>query len=84
LAGGNNLHGGGLFLLEHQRNIKRETNCYTYVVPAQRHPGVPIIRTSVDHGTAYDLAGTGRATPDSLKAAIKMAAAMARRRSSAG
>ena len=42
--------------------------------------GLPIIRTSVDHGTAYDLAGTGRATPDSLKAAIKMAAAMAKRR----
>ena len=35
-------------------------------------------------GTAYDLAGTGRATPDSLKAAIKMAAAMAKRRFSAG
>lgn len=42
--------------------------------------GLPIIRTSVDHGTAYDLAGTGRATPDSLKAAIKMAAEMALRR----
>ena len=42
--------------------------------------GLPIIRTSVDHGTAYDLAGTGRATPDSLKAAIKMAAAMAKKR----
>jgi len=42
--------------------------------------GLPIIRTSVDHGTAYDLAGTGRATADSLKAAIRMAAEMARRR----
>ena len=42
--------------------------------------GLPIIRTSVDHGTAYDLAGTGRAVPDSLKAAIKMAAEMAKRR----
>jgi 4-hydroxythreonine-4-phosphate dehydrogenase len=42
--------------------------------------GLPIIRTSVDHGTAYHLAGTGRAAPDSLKAAIKMAAAMAQRR----
>lgn len=42
--------------------------------------GLPIIRTSVDHGTAYHLAGTGRAAPDSLKAAIKMAAAMAKRR----
>lgn len=35
--------------------------------------GLPIIRTSVDHGTAYDIAGTGRADADSLKAAIQMA-----------
>jgi 4-hydroxythreonine-4-phosphate dehydrogenase len=42
--------------------------------------GLPIIRTSVDHGTAYNLAGTGTAAPDSIKAAITMAAAMARRR----
>lgn len=40
--------------------------------------GLPIIRTSVDHGTAYDIAGTGRANPASLKAAILMAALMAR------
>ena len=39
--------------------------------------GLPIIRTSVDHGTAYNLAGKGSASPDSLKAAIKMAAEMA-------
>jgi 4-phospho-D-threonate 3-dehydrogenase / 4-phospho-D-erythronate 3-dehydrogenase len=42
--------------------------------------GLPIIRTSVDHGTAYDLAGTGQAHPGSLKAAIRMAAGMAGRR----
>jgi 4-hydroxythreonine-4-phosphate dehydrogenase len=42
--------------------------------------GLPIIRTSVDHGTAYDLAGTGKAASLSLKAAIKMAAEMAQRR----
>ncbi len=35
--------------------------------------GLPIIRTSVDHGTAYDIAGTGRAGCASLKAAIRMA-----------
>lgn len=35
--------------------------------------GLPIIRTSVDHGTAYDLAGTGTADPGSLTAAIEMA-----------
>jgi 4-hydroxythreonine-4-phosphate dehydrogenase len=35
--------------------------------------GMPIIRTSVDHGTALELAGTGKANPDSLLAAIKLA-----------
>ncbi|HKL27368.1 MAG TPA: 4-hydroxythreonine-4-phosphate dehydrogenase PdxA [Desulfuromonadales bacterium] len=40
--------------------------------------GLPIIRTSVDHGTAYDLAGTGRANPASLVAAVRTAAIMAR------
>ena len=39
--------------------------------------GLPIIRTSVDHGTALDLAGTGRADPQSLYAAIDAAIAMA-------
>jgi 4-hydroxythreonine-4-phosphate dehydrogenase len=42
--------------------------------------GLPIIRTSVDHGTAYDLAGTGMAHPGSLKAAVRMAAQMAHHR----
>lgn len=35
--------------------------------------GLPIVRSSVDHGTALDLAGTGTASPDSLKVAIKYA-----------
>jgi 4-hydroxythreonine-4-phosphate dehydrogenase len=35
--------------------------------------GIPILRTSVDHGTALDLAGTGRADPRSLMAAIELA-----------
>jgi 4-hydroxythreonine-4-phosphate dehydrogenase len=35
--------------------------------------GLPFVRTSVDHGTALDLAGTGRADPSSLRAAIEMA-----------
>ncbi|MBW2186609.1 MAG: 4-hydroxythreonine-4-phosphate dehydrogenase PdxA [Deltaproteobacteria bacterium] len=38
--------------------------------------GLPIIRTSVDHGTAYDLAGTGRASSESLVAAVQMAIEM--------
>jgi 4-hydroxythreonine-4-phosphate dehydrogenase len=39
--------------------------------------GLPVIRTSVDHGTAYDIAGKGTASPKSLLAAIRMAAGMA-------
>lgn len=39
--------------------------------------GLPIIRTSVDHGTAYDIAGKGIADPGSLIAAIKLAALQA-------
>ena len=40
--------------------------------------GLPIIRTSVDHGTAFDLAGTGRASTGSLETAIQYAIAMSR------
>jgi 4-hydroxythreonine-4-phosphate dehydrogenase len=39
--------------------------------------GLPVIRTSVDHGTAYDIAGKGVASPSSLFAAVRMAAEMA-------
>lgn len=39
--------------------------------------GLPFIRTSPDHGTAYDLAGTGRANESSLMAALRLAAEMA-------
>jgi len=39
--------------------------------------GLPVIRTSVDHGTAYDIAGTGSADPGSMIAAIRMAASQA-------
>ena len=41
--------------------------------------GLPIIRTSVDHGTALDLAGSGRASPTSLFAAVEAAIDMVRR-----
>ncbi len=42
--------------------------------------GLPIVRTSPDHGTAYDIAGTGTARPDSLIAALRLAARMAETR----
>ena len=42
--------------------------------------GLPFIRTSPDHGTAFDIAGKGVARADSLLAALRLAAAMATRR----
>ena len=39
--------------------------------------GLPFIRTSPDHGTAFDIAGTGRADPSSLIAALRLAARLA-------
>lgn len=42
--------------------------------------GLPIIRTSVDHGTAYDIAGTGKADEMSLVEAIRLAVTMASNR----
>ena len=41
--------------------------------------GLPFIRTSPDHGTAFDIAGQGIARPDSLIAALRLAAEMAAR-----
>ncbi|GAB4357715.1 MAG: 4-hydroxythreonine-4-phosphate dehydrogenase PdxA [Immundisolibacter sp.] len=38
--------------------------------------GLPIVRTSVDHGTAYDLAGSGHADAGSLRAALQLAATL--------
>ena len=42
--------------------------------------GLPFVRTSPDHGTAFDIAGTGRADPTSLIAALRLASEMAQRR----
>jgi 4-hydroxythreonine-4-phosphate dehydrogenase len=46
--------------------------------------GLPVIRTSVDHGTALELAGTGRGDPGSLQAALQAAIEIARRHAGAG
>jgi 4-hydroxythreonine-4-phosphate dehydrogenase len=43
--------------------------------------GLPFIRTSPDHGTAYDIAGTGKANPSSMVAAIRLAKQLASNRS---
>ncbi len=42
--------------------------------------GLPIVRTSPDHGTAYDIAGQGKASPGSMRSAIYLAVDVARRR----
>ncbi len=46
--------------------------------------GLPFVRTSPDHGTAFAIAGTGRAKAGSLIEALKLADRMARRRAAAG
>lgn len=45
--------------------------------------GLPIVRTSPDHGTAFDIAGTGKADPGAMIAAIRMAGEIAARRAHA-
>jgi 4-hydroxythreonine-4-phosphate dehydrogenase len=42
--------------------------------------GLDFVRTSPDHGTAYDIAGTGRANPSSLIAALRLARDLSARR----
>jgi 4-hydroxythreonine-4-phosphate dehydrogenase len=42
--------------------------------------GLPIVRTSPDHGVAYDIAGKGAASPDSMIAALRLAARIVRTR----
>src|SRR4051794_14830357 len=45
--------------------------------------GLPFVRTSPDHGTAFDIAGSGRADPSSLIAALKLAARLSERSAAA-
>ena len=46
--------------------------------------GLPIVRTSVDHGTAFDIAGQGRADAGSLVEAVRVAVELARNEKRAG
>jgi len=43
--------------------------------------GLPIVRTSPDHGTAFDIAGQGKADPRSMRAALTLAVRMTQHRS---
>ncbi len=64
-------HDQGLPVLKHQ-GFGRAVNVTL---------GLPFLRTSVDHGTALDLAGSGAARPDSLDTALRLAIELAVRRS---
>ena len=44
--------------------------------------GLPIVRTSVDHGTAFDIAGQNRANAENMKAAMRLAVTLAQNRKS--
>ncbi len=46
--------------------------------------GLPLVRTSVDHGTAFDIAGKGKADPSSMIEAVRLAVALAQNESSRG
>jgi 4-hydroxythreonine-4-phosphate dehydrogenase len=54
--------------------------CFSFGEAVNVTLGLPVIRTSVDHGTAFDIAGRGVADPSSLVAAIRLAADLAQRR----
>ena len=79
-----------------REDVRRETDVFACMYHDQGLPvlkglgfgeavnvtlGLPIIRTSVDHGTALSLAGTGKARADSLMAAIELAETLARHQS---
>ena len=57
-----------------------ETGAFTSMSGVNCTVGLPIIRTSVDHGTAFEVAGTGKANEESMLDALHMAAIMARGR----
>jgi 4-hydroxythreonine-4-phosphate dehydrogenase len=57
--------------------VDKKTGNWTSVSGVNATIGLPIIRTSVDHGTAFDKAGEGKANPESMIEAVKMAAKLA-------
>jgi 4-hydroxythreonine-4-phosphate dehydrogenase len=64
-----------LAMYHDQGHIPMKTFCFERSVSVAL--GLPFIRTSVDHGTAFDIAGKGIASPDSLVEAIKVASYLA-------
>ena len=64
-----------LCMYHDQALIPIKTLAFDYAVNVTL--GLPFVRTSPDHGTAFDIAGTGRADATSLVAALKLAARLA-------
>jgi len=58
--------------------------CFSFGEAVNVTLGLPFIRTSVDHGTAFDIAGQGVADPSSMTAAVRLAVDLHRRSSTAG
>jgi 4-hydroxythreonine-4-phosphate dehydrogenase len=54
--------------------------CFSFGEAVNVTLGLPFIRTSVDHGTGFDIAGQGKADPASMIAAIQLAVQMAHQR----
>jgi len=61
-----------LSLYHDQGHIAAKT--YNFEKAVSITVGLPFLRTSVDHGTAFDIAGTGKANAVSMKEAVKVAA----------
>jgi len=74
------IYSGVLSLYHDQGHIAAKT--YNFEKTVSVTLGLPILRTSVDHGTAFDIAGTGRASPVNMIEAVMVAAEYAHRRTS--
>jgi 4-hydroxythreonine-4-phosphate dehydrogenase len=71
-AGARKTYDAALAMYHDQALIPIKTLAFDHAVNVTL--GLPFLRTSPDHGTAFDIAGTGRASPSSLVAALKLAA----------
>jgi 4-hydroxythreonine-4-phosphate dehydrogenase len=70
-AGARNTYDAALCMYHDQALIPIKTLAFDHAVNVTL--GLPFVRTSPDHGTAFDIAGTGRADPSSLAAALRLA-----------
>jgi 4-hydroxythreonine-4-phosphate dehydrogenase len=71
-------HDAVVAMYHDQGTIPMKVRCFGKAVNVTA--GLPIVRTSVDHGTAYDIAGTGKADPASMIEAVRLADRLVRSR----